>query len=85
MRAKSISDFRKNIAADVEHVTDSGEPLIVTRTGGKKPVLVIPLEHAGDWDETAYLLSSPANAQRLREAIKQANAGGGTVRELIEE
>jgi antitoxin YefM len=85
MRAKSISDFRKNIAADVEHVTESGEPLIVTRTGGKKPVLVIPLEQAGDWDETAYLLSSPANAARLRDAIKQANAGGGTVRELIEE
>ncbi|MCP8884748.1 type II toxin-antitoxin system Phd/YefM family antitoxin [Devosia sp. XJ19-1] len=85
MRAKSISDFRKNIAADVEHVTDSGEPLIVTRTGGKKPVLVIPLEQAGDWDETAYLLSSPANAARLRAAINQANTGGGTVRELIEE
>ncbi|SMQ75763.1 antitoxin YefM [Devosia lucknowensis] len=85
MRAKSISDFRKNIAADVEHVTNSGEPLIVTRTGGKKPVLVIPLEQAGEWDETAYLLSSPANAVRLRDAIREANAGGGKARELLEE
>ena len=29
-------------------------------------------------DDTPLLLSSPANASRLRAAIKQANAGGGT-------
>ena len=29
-------------------------------------------------DDTQLLLSSPANASRLRAAIKQANAGGGT-------
>jgi antitoxin YefM len=85
MRARSISEFRKNIAAEVDHVTDSGEPLIVTRSGGKKPVLVIPLEQAGQWDETAYLMSSPKNHARLMEAIRQADAGGGTVRDLIEE
>ena len=28
-------------------------------------------------DDTQLLLSSPANASRLRAAIKQANAGGG--------
>lgn len=85
MRARSISEFRKNIAAEVENITDTGEPLIVTRTGGKKPVLVIPLEQAGNWDETAYLMSSPKNHARLLEAIREANAGGGTVRDLIEE
>ena len=85
MRAKSISDFRKNIAADIEAVAESHEPLIITRTGGKKAVVVIPLEQAGDWDETAYLLSSPANAERLRRAIRQANEGKGVERQLIEE
>ena len=69
MRAKSISDFRKNIAADIEAVAQNNEPLIITRTGGKKAVVVIPLENAGEWDETAYLLSSSANAERLRRAI----------------
>ena len=29
-------------------------------------------------NDTELLLSSPANASRLRAAIKQANAGGGT-------
>jgi len=85
MRAKSISDFRKNIAADIDTVIETREPLIVTRTGGKKTVIVIPLDQASAWDETAYLLSSPANAARLREAIAEANRGEGTVRELIEE
>ncbi|MCS6759289.1 MAG: type II toxin-antitoxin system Phd/YefM family antitoxin [Candidatus Devosia euplotis] len=85
MRAKSISDFRKNIAADIEAVTESHEPLIITRTGDKKAVVLIPLEQAGDWDETAYLLSSPANAKPLRRAIRQANEGKGVERQLIEE
>lgn len=85
MRAKSISDFRKNIAAEVENVTSSGEPLIVTRSGGKRPVLVIPLDQAGQWDETAYLLSTRKNAQRLRDAIKEAEASRGMIKELIEE
>ena len=40
-----------------------------------------------DWtamEETLHLLSSPANAGRLVEAIRQLDAGGGKERELIE-
>jgi antitoxin YefM len=85
MRAKSISDFRKNIASELENVASSGEPLIVTRSGGKKPVLVIPLDQAGEWDETSYLLSSKKNAQRLRDAIKKADGNLRVFKELIEE
>ena len=32
---------------------------------------------AGAIDETSYLLSSPANAKRLRDALAQINAGKG--------
>jgi antitoxin YefM len=33
-------------------------------------------------EETAYLLRSPANAQRLIESVAQLRAGMGKVREL---
>ncbi|WEK04813.1 MAG: type II toxin-antitoxin system Phd/YefM family antitoxin [Candidatus Devosia phytovorans] len=81
MPAKSISAFRKDIASDIEAVSQTGIPLIVTRTGGKKPVLVIPME----WDETTYLMSNPANAERLLRSIRQANEGKAVERQLIEE
>ena len=41
-----------------------------------------------DWnamEETAYLLSSPRNAERLRASIAELDAGEGIERELIEE
>lgn len=34
-------------------------------------------------DETAYLLKSPRNAQRLLESIATLEAGGGTERTLL--
>jgi antitoxin YefM len=36
---------------------------------------MISLEDYNRWDETQYLLSSPANAKELRESIAQLNAG----------
>ncbi len=85
MRAKSISEFRKNIAADIDAAVDDHVPLIITRTGGKQAAVVMSLDDFTSWQETAYLLSSPKNAQRLREAIKEANEGKAVDRKLIEE
>lgn len=85
MRAKSISEFRKNIAADIDAAVDDHVPLIITRTGGKQAAVVMSLDDFTSWQETAYLLSSPKNAQRLREAINEANEGKAVDRKLIEE
>ena len=85
MRAKSISDFRKNIAADIDAAVDDHVPLIVTRPGGKQAAVVMSLDDYTSWQETAYLLSSPKNAKRLREAILEADAGKAVERNLIEE
>ena len=84
MRAKSISDFRKNIAADIDAAVEDHVPLIITRPGGKEAAVVMSLEDFNSWQETAYLLSSPANAERLRRSIAQLDAGKGTERKLIE-
>ena len=84
MRATSISDFRKNIATDVEAVVEDHEPLIVTRTGGKEAVVVVSLKEYESWKETLYLMSTPANAQELRDSIAELEAGKGVERALIE-
>ena len=63
---------------------DDHEPVIVTRAKGK-PVVMVSLEDWASMDETTYLLSSPANARRLRDSITQLNEGKGVARDLIEE
>ena len=84
MRAKSISDFRKNIAADIEAAVEDHVPLIITRTGGKQAAIVMSLADFESWRETLYLMSTPANAKELRESIAELNAGKGVERKLID-
>lgn len=84
MRATSYSEFRKNLAANLDKVNDDREPVIITRDRGKPSAVLMSLEAYASLDETTYLLSSPRNAERLREAIAELEAGGGTERKLIE-
>ena len=77
MRAKSITDFRKNIAADLDRVVDDHVPLLITRANGKSPAVVMSLEDFSSWQETNYLLTSPANRERLLQSIAEFEAGRG--------
>ena len=84
MRAKSISDFRKNIAAEIDAAVEDHVPLIITRTGGKQAAVVMSLADFESWKETLYLMSTPANAKELRDSIAELNAGKGVERKLID-
>ena len=68
----------------MDQVNDDHEPVIVTRAKGK-PVVMVSLEDWASMDETTYLLSSPANARRLMQAIEELKAGKGVPHDLIEE
>jgi antitoxin YefM len=84
MKTLSSTELRANLSAVMDQVNDDHEPVIVTRAKGK-PVVMVSLEDWTSMDETTYLLSSPANAQRLMNAVEELKAGKGVPRDLIEE
>ena len=84
MKTLSSTELRAYLSAIMDRVNDDHEPVIVHRAKGK-PVVMVSLEDWASMDETTYLLSSPANAQMLREGIAALNRGEGIVRTLIEE
>lgn len=84
MRTTSYSDLRKNLAATLDRVTEDHEPVVITRDKGKPAAVLISLEDFASYEETSYLLQSPRNAERLRAAIDELDAGCGKERKLAE-
>jgi antitoxin YefM len=84
MRTTSYSELRKNLASMIDRVNADREPLIVTRDRGKPAAILMSIEDFASYEETRYLLQSPNNARRLREAIAELDGGGGSERTLAE-
>ncbi|CCV15149.1 type II toxin-antitoxin system prevent-host-death family antitoxin [Mesorhizobium sp. STM 4661] len=84
MRTTSYSDLRKNLAAMLDSVTADHAPVLITRDKGKPAAVLMSLEDFASYEETCYLLRSPANAERLLGAIADLDAGKGAERELSE-
>ncbi len=84
MDALSYSIARKNFVQTMERVCDEHEPLIITRNNSRS-VVIMSLEDYNSIEETAYLLRSPANAENLRQSIKQYEQGKYQYRDIIEE
>jgi antitoxin YefM len=84
MRTTSYSDLRKNLAATLERVTQDHEPVVITRDRGKPAAVLISLEDFASYEETAYLLKSPRNAERLINSVNALDAGEGKERKLSE-
>ncbi len=84
MDAISYSSARKNLVKTMMKVCDSHSPVIITRKNAEA-VVMMSLEDYNAIEETVYLLRSPANAERLRESIKQAEKGKVVHHGLLEE
>ena len=82
MDAMTYTAARANLASTMNRVCNDHEALIITRNG-EQSVVMISLEDFKALEETAYLLRTPANAQRLLSAIAQFNAGLGVERDLV--
>ena len=83
MKTLTYTAARENLAKTMQQVCDDHDAVIITRRRDQA-VVMMSLEDYESLEETAYLLRSPRNAQRLREAVDQLRAGGGTERELPE-
>ena len=72
MNSISYTKACSQLAKTMDHVCESHEPVIITRSGGES-VVMLSLEDYEALEETAYLLRSPTNARRLIEAIAELN------------
>ena len=83
MKTLTYTVARENLAQTMQQVCDDHVPVVITRRRDQA-VVMVSLEDYESLEETAYLLRSPRNARRLREAMDQLRAGGGTERKLPE-
>lgn len=74
MKTATVSDFRTNMKERLNEVQRDQDVLILSGPKNKDFVL-ITLEAYNSMEETAHLLSTPANAARLIESIAQDKAG----------
>jgi antitoxin YefM len=84
MRTTSYTSLRKNLAAEIDQVNSDHEPVVITRDGGKPSAVLMSLEDFASYEETQYLLRSPANAERLLAAVAELDQGKGVERQLDE-
>jgi antitoxin YefM len=84
MKTTSYSHLRENLAAMLDSVEADHEPVIITRDKGKPAAVLMSLEDFASYEETRYLLKSPANAERLLASVGVLEAGEGSERDLAE-
>lgn len=74
---------RANLVALWDRVTEDREVVVIERRGAEDVALIAADELAGLL-ETAYLLRSPKNAERLLAALSEAQVGEGVPMSLDE-
>lgn len=83
MKAVSFSRAQAEFGRTLDTVVDDREETIVVRDG-HEAVVIVALDEYESLKETAYLLSSPADARRLLASIDELENGRGAVRDLVE-
>ena len=72
----TYTHLRQNLASLLDRVVEDQEVVVVRRRGARDVALVPAAELAG-LTETAHLLRSPNNAQRLLSALRRAQRRQG--------
>jgi antitoxin YefM len=83
MRVMTYSEVRNNLKAVLDTAIDDADVTIIHRRDNEDAVLM-GRAHYESLMETLHLLSSPANARALGEAIAQDRSGQAMVRSLID-
>ncbi len=73
----SYSDVHARLASLLDEVAQNNEVVIIRRRGAEDVALISAAELAS-LQETAHLLRSPRNAERLLRALARAESGAST-------
>ena len=84
MQTINYTTARQHLAETMDRVTGDRAPILVTRQKGE-PVVMMSLADFNALEETAHLLRSPANAERLIRSVNSLRAGRTQSRQLLDE
>ncbi len=84
MDVLNYTEFRRNLAKNLDRVNDDAEVVIVSRSKGKN-VVVMDLDQYNAMNETLHIIKSEANRKRLQDAIDEMNNGVHFAHKLIED
>jgi antitoxin YefM len=83
MRTVMFSEARNDLASLLDEVSQDGIAVEIVRRGKPSAILIDKDEYEGML-ETLHLLSTPANAVRLMEALEEVKNGRYEEHDLIE-
>ena len=83
MKVVNYSEFRNNLAENLNAVNEDKEIVIVSRTQGKN-VVVMDIDEYNSILETLHLTSTKANRKRLEDSIAEMKKGKSVKHNLIE-
>jgi antitoxin YefM len=72
----TYTSLRENLSSFLDQVTDDQEVVIIRRRGARD-VAMVPASELAGLMETAHLLRSPKNAERLMSALDRAERSEG--------
>ena len=76
MRSITYNYAKQYFEILMDEITDIHEPVCIERDR-KRPVIMVDAEDFQSLTETAYLLRTPANAERLKRGLNEFKAGKG--------
>ncbi|WP_333904075.1 type II toxin-antitoxin system prevent-host-death family antitoxin [Achromobacter insolitus] len=82
MNILTFSEARASFKTVMDNVCKDHDPTVITRVNGEHVVLMSMADY-NSMKETLYLLSTEANANRLRKSIANLRAGKAREQELI--
>lgn len=75
MQAVTISQLRRNLKKYLDEVSKSSDVMVVSRANEEEAVVILSLCEYNALTETAFLLNSADNRQRLHQSIEQVKKG----------
>lgn len=72
MKAVTYTNARKNLKALIQAVCKNSEPAVIVSNRSEDQAVLISFDDYQSMEETAYLLSSPANRAHLERSLEEA-------------